>query len=1230
MPLIVPSHKQKSKLGGFKRVRRASASKPGARPPLPKNLPAGLWSRQAKQVLSERYLAKDKNGKVVETPDQMCWRVAWEVALAETNFGKSQKDILKTAKSYYRILVSKKFLPNSPTLMNAGKANGLQYSACYVLPVEDSIPGIFDAIKWQALVHKSGGGTGFSFSRLRPKGARVSTSQGIASGPVSFLRIYNEATQQIKQGGTRRGANMGILRVDHPDIQEFIHCKKDGSITNFNISVGITQKFMDAYFAGQKYDLISPRTGQAVGRLSAKKVFAEIAQGAWQTGDPGLVFLDAINQSPANPVPGLGPIEATNPCFAKGTMIATEKGWLPIEEIAEKYPKGGIKVLVDKHLLPKTYKHTKGLLPISQAFFTGKKRTLKIKTKLGYELVVTPDHKIMTSRGWVQAEKLKPGKDEVFIQDQEAKFTPKITIDFKFPRKIRGKNGKVYTNNYPREWNQELGFALGWLIGDGWLRNRGADCRVGFSFGKEDLKVLRMLKPVLNSWYQREVEEIERERQVYHLSYHSKYFVQYFQQLGVKAVKAEKKEVPVCLYSAPRPAVVGFLRGLFTADGTVRDNPKSNSSWVALTAKNKHLLKGVQLLLLSMGIKSQIMDRSRPARVGIFKYRAVNGEKRKYNTDGVLYELGIFGENREIFRQKIGFLGVKQDRLNKIRFKNFYKRKKTDTIINVKPAGIRQVYDLTEPVTHSVIANGIIGHQCGEQPLYPFDACNLGSIFLTYFVNFEINSNDPQDKINWPDLEKTTRLAVRFLDSVIEQNPFPLPQIDETVKKIRRIGLGVGGWADMLIQLGIPYDSDQALELAEKVMAFIQKTAHLASQDLARERGPFPLFFQSIYKDGPPMRNSTVTTIAPTGSIGIIANASTGIEPLFALAFDHVVGARKLTFINPFFEKAVQKDSLSPDILERVKKHGVVRKIEEAPAKLKAVFGTAHEIDYSWHIKHQAAFQKHTDNAVSKTINLINSTAVKDVEAAYILAYQSGCRGITVYRDGCKEFQVLNIGTGKERSAGQEAALNRPVRNGEVLTPVNEMPALRSRPKTLAGHTYHLKTPLGTAFITINSDQNNNPFEVFINIGKAGTDIKADAEAIGRLISLSLRIPSPYRSRAVLEGVVDQLSGIGGAAHIGFGNGRVKSLADAIAKVLKEHLQLTRDQVPGHPPAKEAGSEESLYQESLPLTQKSPETGGGGFDSKSLAADLCPDCGFAQLVFQEGCAKCLSCGYSKC
>jgi ribonucleoside-diphosphate reductase alpha chain len=804
----------------YEKIKTLINKKIGTRPKIPDDLAKGDWTEQALKVLEERYLIKNSDLKPIETPEDMLWRVSWEIASSEARWGANKKDVEKIAREFYDLMVSRKFLPNSPTLMNAGTNNGLQYSACFVLPIEDSMEGIFDALKYQAIIHKTGGGTGFAFSRLRPNGSIVKTSSGTASGPISFMRIFDASTNEVKQGGKRRGANMGILRVDHPDVLEFIHCKEEGGITNFNISIALTDAFMKAYQNGENYDLISPKTKEVVGSLSAKLVFDEIADGAWRTGDPGLIFIDKINRSTANPVPSIGAIEATNPC--------------------------------------------------------------------------------------------------------------------------------------------------------------------------------------------------------------------------------------------------------------------------------------------------------------------------------------------------------------------------------------------------------------GEQPLYPFDACNLGSIFLTYFVK--------DGEIDWEGLKKVTRASVRFLDNVIEVNPYPLEQIRKTVFAIRRIGLGIGGWADMLLELGIPYDSDEAIILAEKIMKTIQEEAVEENEKLAKVRGPFPLFKSSIYKNGKPRRNSTVTTIAPTGTISIIAGASSGIEPLFAIAYQHIVKDkhldRKMTFVNPKFEEVSRKEGFwSKELMDKVGEIGVVRGISEVPQKIKDIFGTAHEINPEWHIKTQAIFQKYTENAVSKTINLKSDATVDDVKKVYLDAWNAECKGITVFRDGCKDTQVLNIGVNSQKKEieKEEEKFEEP---------------LRHRPYVVRGSTYRLSTPVGTAFITINEDEDGEPLEVFINVGKAGSDVAAMAEALGRTISTTLKFRGNISAKEKAREIAEQLAGIGGRRSIGFGPTKIRSLPDAIAGAISVHYNFGINGYHNSPNIfggnQSNGNIVSEVIASAPHVEEKQQESLFLQASKEKAGDICPTCGASALVFEEGCSKCHACGHSEC
>ena len=731
-----------------------------------------ILSENARTVLERRYLKKDGEGKVQETPEEMFRRVARHLAQAERAYSGDESHVKKMEEIFYQMMTDFLFLPNSPTLMNAGRRLG-QLAACFVLPVEDSMEGIFDALKNAALIHKSGGGTGFSFSRLRPKSSKVGTTGGVASGPVSFMKIFNTATEQVKQGGTRRGANMAILRVDHPDIMEFITCKESHrDLNNFNISVGITDVFMEAVKGGRKYDLIDPRDHKKADELDASQVYQALVFQAWENGDPGVVFLDRVNRD--NPTPSLGEIESTNPC--------------------------------------------------------------------------------------------------------------------------------------------------------------------------------------------------------------------------------------------------------------------------------------------------------------------------------------------------------------------------------------------------------------GEQPLLPMEACNLGSINLARFVV----QKDGKPSIDFSRLKELVWLAVRFLDNVIDMSKYPLPEIERMARGNRKIGLGVMGFADMLYQLWIPYNSDKALDVAERVMSFIQTESHEASRALAQERGAFEYYEQSLFKDRDNcrFRNATVTTIAPTGTLSIIAGCSSGIEPLFAISFvRRVMDNDELVETNPYFEMiAKDRGFYTPEIMDTIAQAGSIQQVEGIPQDVKKVFLTAHDVIPEWHVRMQAAFQKYTDNAVSKTVNLPKQATAADVLRVYDLSYELGCKGVTIYRDGSKENQVLSYDD-----------------KSKDIKPM--MSDVRDRPDTLEGFTTKVVTGMGNLYVTV-TEYEGKPFEVFATIGKSGKSTTAKTEAIGRLVSLALR------SGISVDKIVEQLKGICGEHPVFSKDGLILSIPDAISRVLEKRYMLEKSLRP------------HKYE-------------------NSLLGETCPECG-QTISFEEGCMTCHFCGFTKC
>jgi ribonucleoside-diphosphate reductase alpha chain len=761
-------------------------------------------SENALKVLKRRYLKKDEEGKVIETPEEMFRRVASAIAIADKIYGKSETEINKLEDDFYRIMTALEFLPNSPCLMNAGKDMG-QLSACFVLPIEDSMESIFESLKTTAMIHKSGGGTGFSFSRLRPRNAVVKTTGGIASGPISFMRVYDAATEAVKQGGTRRGANMGILRVDHPDVMDFTMCKENNKqITNFNISIAITDEFMQKLEKGEHYDLIDPHTHKPVKQVDSKEVFDLIVKQAHKNGEPGVIFIDRMNEF--NPTPKLGTYESTNPC--------------------------------------------------------------------------------------------------------------------------------------------------------------------------------------------------------------------------------------------------------------------------------------------------------------------------------------------------------------------------------------------------------------GEQVLLPYESCDLGSVNLDQMCK-KING---RYEINWNRIKEVTRLAVHFLDNLIDVNKFPMPQIEKATKATRKIGLGVMGWASLLIRLNIPYNSDEAVALAEKIMSFILNEATKKSLELGKAKGTFPAFKGSIYdkKDGSTkMRNATLTTIAPTGTISIIAGpCSSGIEPLFAISYyRNVMDNDKLVEVEPLFEEvAKERGFYSRELMEKIAENGSLVHVEGVPEDIKRVFVTSHDIAPEWHVRMQAAFQKYVHNATSKTINFPHEATIEDVRKAYLLAYQLDCKGITVYRDKSREEQVLNIGSSDSKKDDKAQSVTFADFKKEIVP--------RPRPEVIIGTTTKVSTGCGNLYVTINVDEEGNPFELFTSMGKAGGCAASQLEAIGRLVSLA------FRAGVEVKSIMEQLRNIRCPSPSWEKGQRIFSCADAIARVVERRLvnnQAVKAALETPLAMKHSHNDEPLVSET----------------ARGDIVGVCPDCGGA-LRHEEGCMKCHACGFSKC
>ncbi len=1142
-----------------------------------------MLTDNAVKVLEKRYLIKDENGKPVETPEHMFRRVASTIAAADSFYG-SPADVAETEEKFYKLMSSLEFIPNSPTLMNAGRELG-QLSACFVLPVEDSMEGIFDAIKNAAMIHKSGGGTGFSFSRLRKKGSAVATTGGVASGPVSFMKVFNAATEAVKQGGTRRGANMGILRVDHPDIIEFIQCKKDNSdITNFNISVAITEKFMEAAEKSEDYELIDPATGKPAGKLNAKEVYDLIVDMAWNNGEPGIIFLDRINRD--NAVPRLGEIESTNPCITGDSWVLTRKGPVQVKDILGRQVQlalNGSYSMSDE----------KGF------FSTGKKSIIRVCTDRGYELKLTKDHLIRTA----------------------AKMTRvKIDEEWKAAGDLRPGDRIILSNNRGIRWEGkgsfDEGYLLGVLIGDGTLKKEGGIISVWGS----DEEAVSLMKaageaacalPHRSDFRGFQTVISDREENRMRLSALRDLALEYGVMPGDKKIASEVEKGSYEFYR-------GFLRGMFDTDGTVAGTQEKGLS-VRLWQNDLDTLKAVQRMLGRMGIISAIYsNRKEP---GIKSMPDGKGGLKDYNVKAG-HELVISQDNLYVFHELIGFSSSKKQNRLKSGLGNYKRALNRErfvaSVTEIIESGEAEVFDVQVPGINAFDANGIYIHNCGEQPLLPYESCNLGSINLMSCIK---KKNKSGKVIDYEKLGSIVDESVHFLDNVIDVNKYPLPMVDEMTKGTRKIGLGVMGFADMLVELGIPYNSEEAVNTAESIMKFINERSKAASMKLAEKRGTFKYYEDSVFKEkGIRIRNATTTTIAPTGTISIIAGVSSGIEPLFALSFvRNVMDNDELPEVNPLFERVARgRGFYSTELMKKIAAHGTIQDIKSIPKDIRKVFVTAHDIEPEWHIRIQSAFQKHTDNAVSKTVNFSNSAARDDVSAVYMLAYRMGCKGVTIYRDGSRESQVLNIGSANKDNKGKPATAN------EVLVP-------RTRPEVTMGVTEKVKIGCGNLYITVNSDE-NGICEVFTNLGRAG-GCPSQSEATSRLISIALR------AGVDIGEIIEQLRGIRCHSTLRQKGLKVLSCPDAIGRALERYMNTKVDN-------KDIKTMEELAMEieergncinncslcATPchaVTVEEDSISYNAYGSFNGNMKNCPECG-STIQHEGGCVICRNCGYSKC
>jgi ribonucleoside-diphosphate reductase alpha chain len=1010
--------------------------------------------------------------------------------------------------------------------------------------------------------------------------------------------VHLVSANNIYTSNSRRGALMLILNDTHPDIFDFINSKrKAGQITNANISVGVSDRLMDAVKADADWDLVFPDTSEpdyddvwdgdlekweASGRrvlhyrtVRARDLWNAIIESAWASAEPGVWFRDRYNKMSNSAYYPEGNIICTNPCVTGDTLIYTGDGLVRADELFD--DERSVEAVIDGR-----FGFDQTTVTASRVFLTGQKMVYRLQTKEGYFLRATGDHRVMTPRGWVEIQDLKPG-DKVHILNRKGGF---------------GAEGSL-----------ELGRVLGWLVGDGTFNGREA---VLSFFGAEKQTLAPMFAQHVNTL----VAPLTANNRVYQIAptliadrdearVSSARLMTVAEQYGLMETK---HRVPEAVFKGSEDMQRGFLQALFTADGGFQDGDVKGGS-IRLASSHIELLEGTQLLLGNFGIASRIYRNRRKA-----QYRDMpdgKGGLKAYWCEAQ-HELVISKINMVTFADEIGFMvDYKQQALEDYVTRGKrgpYSESFTATVEGVTEEGIEDVFDLTEPLTHSFVSNCIVLHNCGEQGLPANGVCNLGAINLAAFYDGETHD------VKWDDLDETSRIATRFLDNVIDTTPYffeanKMQQLNE-----RRVGLNTMGIAELMVKLGIRYGSDESVAFIDKLYSFIVRAIYETSIELAQEKGPFPKcdpekFIQSGFMQTMPedirekvrqhgIRNVTLTTQAPNGTIGTMVNTSTGIEPFFSWTY-------------------YRKSRLG---LHEEKVPIVQEWLDEHPGEtdLPDYFVTAMDLSPEEHIKVQAAIQRWVDSSISKTANVPNDYTVEQVSDLYWYMYDLGCKGGTIYRDGSRNEQVLML----KEDEHAEKEIAQKTDNGHVAEPpvtqVSTPHHVYPRPNKLAGVTVRRKTPFGNAFITMNTDDGGNPFEVFITVGKAGSDLQADADGLARMISLALRSTAPQNRLRMLELIIDQLQNLGGARTVGLGPSRVSSLPDAVAGALQEHYfrqeAVTQLGLPMN------GDTHSHTSHAEPVSQ----------DGSVKGADMCPECGTYSLIRAEGCRTCLNCGYSEC
>ena len=1248
----------------------------GHAPQLTRPTLAGGWSDSARRVLRERYLWK-RDGAYLEDEDGMCWRVATAVAAAETAYGGN---VQEAAEAFYELMVTGKYLPNSPTLMNAGKNNGLQLSACFVLPVEDTIDGIFDAVKYAAIIHKSGGGCIAGDARV------WTTFCGIE--PIEVL--FHRATVDGRTG-TRQGAGIaydvrdlgirtvsmnpytgetGLRPVSHvwqfdvPGENQLVVTLREGTTVQtsdwhpFMVVRGtelaevradalipgdviLGAERPDGYWPWSEYRTvgaleITPALGWLIGFTLGDGSFGYVPslrqyRVRWFSGTEDVLHQvqavlaeRAIHVSVQTDARGLHSVATLNQRFVHDLLEACGLETFGAKDTLVRVPE-----VIAKSPLPVVRAFLAGLLdsdgyvaPDGSPSYTSVSEAMAedvaaLVSLLGYQPTVKAKAPSGKGRHTTYTVQLCPLPQVNDLADDLRSY---LAHEGRRERLHSTSRKQTALHLSFRAWRDRL-ITLGLVKERGdkstgaglcaealnrWSCNENARCR------RDDLRhvaaCVALVDEALGTLLRRIATTGQEVSQITRATTPKPYY-----DLSVEGWNT---------YAAGRSGLAmihntGFsfsrLRPEGSTVGTSQGVASGPVSFMRIfDAATEQVKQGGTRRGANMGIL-----RVDHPDVEKFITCKIDGGVTNFNisvaaTDPFMQAVKEDGEYDLIEPHTGAVVGHRRARAIWDQIVDAAWRSGDPGFVFIDRANNSRSNPTPE------IEQLEATNPCGEQWLGPFDACNLGSINLAAVTK---RVGDALS-LDWEELERVTRLTVRFLDDVIDVNPLPLPQITEKVRANRRIGLGVMGWADLLFLLGIAYDSEQALTLGDEIMAKIEEWGWGASRELAAQRGAFPNFDRSIYADGPPARNATVTTVAPTGSISILADCSSGIEPIFALAFQHRVKQgsdyRVLTFVNPIFKADMERRGLWNDELEaHLVRTGSAKDAPGLPEDVRRVYVTAQEIAPEWHVRQQAAWQGHVDNSISKTVNLPNDATLEDVSAAYLSAYDLGCKGITVFRDGCKSEQVLNIGVQSAQPAvGEPAPAPQP-----ALAPA---PAtIKPRPDVVYGYTRHLTAPEGHVNVTINSDD-DGPLEVFVTIGRAGSDIAAMAEGIGRLISLSLRLPSNLNQNERAKVIAEQLRGIGGSRSVGFGPAQVRSLPDAVGKAIAMHFgeSVTNGHTNGTPATTDAalpGAGHAIHTLSAVGVQTSEPSG-----------NLCPQCGSAAFVLEEGCKKCHACGYSEC